>query len=101
MTETMYYILLSLTEPRHGYGILLHVKEITNSRIELGAGTIYNSLAKLESDNLIELVAETERRKIYSISKLGYSLLRRELERLKELSKNGMLYLRPESHAFK
>ena len=93
MTETMYYILLSLTEPRHGYGILLHVKHITAGRVELGAGTIYNSLAKLEADDLIALTAETERRRIYAATKLGCSLLKRELERLKELSKNGMLYL--------
>ena len=41
MSETMFYILSSLRQERHGYGIMLHVKEITQGRIVLGAGTIY------------------------------------------------------------
>ncbi|GJM80274.1 hypothetical protein HMSSN139_27700 [Paenibacillus sp. HMSSN-139] len=53
MSETMFYILLSLQQERHGYGIMQHVKEITNDRIVLGAGTIYQSLGKLEKDGLI------------------------------------------------
>ena len=32
MTETAFYILLSLTEPRHGYGIIQHVDKITDGR---------------------------------------------------------------------
>ncbi len=94
MTETMYYILLSLTEPRHGYGILLNVKDITSGRIRLGAGTIYNSLSKLEKDGLIELVAETERRKIYLICDVGRELLGLELTRLEELCENGRKFLK-------
>ena len=30
MTETAFYILLSLTEPRHGYGIIKRVEELTD-----------------------------------------------------------------------
>jgi len=33
MSETMFYILLSLKEERHGYGILQHVKMQTKGRI--------------------------------------------------------------------
>ena len=33
MSETMFYILSSLRQERHGYGIMLHVKEITQGRI--------------------------------------------------------------------
>jgi transcriptional regulator, PadR family len=29
MSETMFYILLSLRQERHGYGIMQHVKEIS------------------------------------------------------------------------
>jgi len=43
MTETAFYILLSLTEPRHGYGIVKHVEEITGARIRLGSGTVYGT----------------------------------------------------------
>jgi DNA-binding PadR family transcriptional regulator len=89
MTETMYYILLALCEPRHGYGIFLHVQELTKNRIKLGAGTIYNSLARLERDGLIKLHTQTERRKLYTIQDAGRAVLKAELSRMDELALNG------------
>lgn len=53
MSETMLYILMSLIEERHGYGIMQHVKEITNGRIVLGAGTIYQTLRSLKKASLL------------------------------------------------
>jgi DNA-binding PadR family transcriptional regulator len=64
MSETMFYILLSLKQERYGYGILQHVKILTKGRITLGAGTAYSSLGKLESDGLIQSIREEQRRKI-------------------------------------
>ena len=93
MSETMYYILLALVEPRHGYGTMQYVEEITNERIILGAGTIYNSLAKLKKDALIELLAESDRRKIYMITDVGLELLQAEVTRQEELVQNGHTYL--------
>jgi len=89
MTETMYYILLSLCDPRHGYGIFLHVRTITDERLKLAAGTIYNSLSRLERDGLISPHSQTERRKIYAIKPLGMSVLQQEVKRLEELALNG------------
>ncbi len=89
MTETMYYILLSLREARHGYGIFLHVQELTQGRIRLGAGTIYNSLSRLERDGLISLHSQTSRRKLYGILPAGQAVLKAELSRLEELLANG------------
>ena len=40
LTEQMYYVLLSLTQERHGYGIMQHVAELTGDRVSIGAGTI-------------------------------------------------------------
>ncbi len=89
MTETMYYILLSLLEPRHGYGIMQDVEKLTEGRIRLGAGTIYTSLSKLDKDGLILAVSEEERRKIYRASLLGVQILKAENRRLYELYENG------------
>ncbi|MDL2288969.1 PadR family transcriptional regulator [Oscillospiraceae bacterium OttesenSCG-928-F05] len=89
MSETMYYILLSLAEPLHGYGIILHVEQITAKRVKIGAGTIYNSIARLERDGLIEVVAETDRRTLYVINDLGMEVLKTEIIRLRELCDNG------------
>ena len=88
MSETMFYILLSLKTPGHGYGIMQHVKEITNNRIILGAGTIYSSIKKLDSSKLIQSVREENRRKIYVITEIGKLILHEEAMRIKELYQN-------------
>lgn len=93
MTETMLYILLSLREEQHGYGIMLHVKELTNGRILLGAGTTYQSLKKLETDGLIRPTKEIERKKLYVITKVGEQILGEEATRIREIYKtlDGLL----------
>jgi DNA-binding PadR family transcriptional regulator len=88
MSETMFYILLSLQEERHGYGIMLHVKELTNNRITLGAGTIYQSLSKLEGDGLIVSTKEIDRKKLYIISEVGRLILKEEAKRIQEIYQN-------------
>lgn len=90
MSETAYYILLSLVETRHGYGIMQHVESITEGRIKLGPGTLYGTLSKMERDGLIAAVAEEDRRKLYRITDLGRELLKLEISRLKELYENGI-----------
>lgn len=88
MTETMFFILLSLQQEHHGYGIMQHVKQITDSRIILGAGTIYNSLSRLERDGLIKALSQDDRRKNYIATELGKKILKVEAERLIKLYKN-------------
>ena len=89
MSESAFYILLSLTKPGHGYGIILHVKEITHGRIVLGAGTIYGTLTKFEKDRIIEHAGEEDRRKLYKLTEDGLWLLQQELKRVDELYANG------------
>lgn len=93
MTEAAYYILLALTEPRHGYGIMQYVEQITDGRLRLGPGTLYGNLARMERDQLIRTAAEQERRKIYAITEAGTGLLRLETDRLHELYMNGRKHL--------
>jgi DNA-binding PadR family transcriptional regulator len=88
MSETMLYILLSLREERHGYGVMQHVKELTGGRIVLGAGTIYQSLGKLETGGLIYPTRETERKKLYLITKIGEQILIEEAKRIHEIHQN-------------
>ena len=85
MSETMFFILLSLREERHGYGIMLYIKELTKGRIILGAGTIYQSLRKLEGDGLIEQGSEDDRKKNYRITGVGEQILQEEARRIKEI----------------
>lgn len=88
MSETMFYILFSLREERHGYGVMQHVKELTNDRITLGAGTIYQSLGKLEKDGLVTPTQEVDRKKLYIITDVGKEILRLEAMRVKEIYNN-------------
>ena len=88
MSETMLYILLSLKQELHGYAIMQSVKELTQGRIILGAGTVYSSLGKLEGDGLIEGIREEGRRKIYTITPIGREILHEEVVRITELYNN-------------
>lgn len=89
LTEAAYYVLISLNKPRHGYGIMQHVTEITNGRIKIGAGTMYGNLSRMEKEGLINSVVEEERKKIYEISEKGKIIIELELERLEELLNHG------------
>jgi len=89
MTETAYYILLSLNEAKHGYGIMQHVEALTEGRITIGAGTMYGTLSKLEKENLIIHEKEVDRKKIYKLSTKGQKVLILELERLEKLLNDG------------
>ncbi|MBP2000767.1 DNA-binding PadR family transcriptional regulator [Paenibacillus shirakamiensis] len=88
MSETMFYILLSLREERHGYGIMQHVKTLTQGRIALGAGTIYQTLHKLDQSHMISATREAERKKFYHITEAGETVLQAEIIRIRELYHN-------------
>ncbi|QBP43117.1 PadR family transcriptional regulator [Paenisporosarcina antarctica] len=92
MTETAFYILLSLTIPRHGYGIIKHVEELTKGRLVLGSGTIYGTLTKMQRDEIITVYADEKRKTIYEITDVGKELMRHEVNRLKELHASALMY---------
>jgi len=85
MTETAFYMLLSLKEERHGYGIMQHVEKLTQGRLQIGPGTIYGTLSKMEKDGLIESKNQIERRKTYVQTALGKTIMEKELVRLTEM----------------
>ncbi|NLZ75768.1 MAG: PadR family transcriptional regulator [Erysipelotrichia bacterium] len=90
MSETAFYILFSLQQPQHGYGIGQTVKEMTNDEVSISPGTMYGTLSKMEKDGLINLVKEEDKRKIYQTTDLGKEILQIELSRIKRLYKNSI-----------
>lgn len=92
MSETAFYILLSLSVPRHGYGIIKHVEDLTKGRIKLGSGTIYGTLSKMQKAGIIIVYSDEDRKTIYEITDIGKELMTSEIERIKELNKNAILY---------
>jgi len=91
LTEAVYYILLSLFNPMHGYGIMQNVKELSNERVNLGAGTLYGALNTLTDKKFIQLLDSEgdSRKKQYVITELGKTVVAEEIIRLKELLANG------------
>ena len=65
LTEAVYYILLSLTEPMHGYGIMQNVEELSGGRVHLAAGTLYGAITTMLERSWIRTVsAEKDSRKV-------------------------------------
>lgn len=90
LTEAVYYILLSLCSPLHGYGIMQRVEEMSAGRVMLAAGTLYGALNTLKERGWITLEGGADgRRKDYAITEKGRQVLMAELARLKELVQNG------------
>ena len=89
MTETIFYTLLALLEPNHGYGIMKFVRELTNERVKMGTGTLYTMLGRLVDDQMIVVVNELDGKKTYQITADGKTLLLMEQERLRQQCENG------------
>jgi len=94
LTEPMYYILLILKTPNHGYGIMQTVEEMTEGHVIIGAGTLYTLLSRFEKEGIIEAVSEVDRKKNYVITKKGEELVEEEFQRLNRLVKDGEDILR-------
>ncbi|MBR7038026.1 MAG: PadR family transcriptional regulator [Oscillospiraceae bacterium] len=95
LTEAVYYILLSLLEPRHGYGIMQNAEALSNGRVRLAAGTLYGAInTLLEKGWITALPGEkSSRKKEYVITDEGRTVLQNELKRLEELLDNGRALL--------
>ena len=77
LTESTYYILLSLVTPQHGYGIMQQTEKLSGGRVRLAAGTLYGALTALCDQ--------------------GLAALRQELARLRQLVANGELILKEDA----
>jgi len=91
LTEAVYYILLSLMQPMHGYGIMQNVERLSGGRLRLAAGTLYGAISTMLEKGWITAIAgeSDSRKKEYVITDAGTSVLRAEYARLKELVDNG------------
>lgn len=97
LTESTYYILLSLVRPLHGYGIMQRAAELSGGRVRLAAGTLYGALNAMTDKGWIVLMPGEGRKKEYRLTPLGRKVLEKELERLRELVASGDLVLKEEA----
>ena len=91
LTEAVYYILLSLLEPMHGYGIMQNVERLSGGRLRLAAGTLYGAISTMLEKGWITALDSLadSRKKEYVITDTGREVLRAEYARLNELVDNG------------
>ncbi len=94
LTEALYYILLSVRKPNHGYGIIQEIESITNSRVILGPGTLYGAINSMLTRGWINLYSEdktSRKKKEYLITESGKEIFQKEVDRLSELLSNAKL----------
>lgn len=91
LTGTVFYVLLALADhDRYGLDIVREVARRTGGEVRLGPGTLYNAVAKMLDEGLIEEVdAPTEeadpRRRYYRVTAAGRQLAAAEAARLDRL----------------
>ena len=92
--EASVLVLVSLAGgPKHGYALIQDVKQFAG--VELGPGTLYGALDRLERLGLIESLPADERRHPYRITAPGEAALRVHLDSLERGSAAGRLRLQP------
>jgi len=86
LTETTYYILLSLLEPAHGYLIMQKVEELSHQQVKIAAGTLYGAIENLLKQQLIQSVKnDDKRRKTYVITEKGKGVLQLDFARMQHM----------------
>lgn len=93
LTEQMFYILMCLCIECYGMDIMEKIRIMTNGRVLVGPGTLYNLL---ESFVKAEMIRETKvegRRRSYIITDLGRQALLSEYERIAILTMDYKKYM--------
>ena len=91
MREPTFLILTALAEgPRHGYGIIQEVGDVSGGRVKLLTGTLYTALERLTAEGLVVLDREEQvggrGRRYFRLTVDGLEALRAETVRLRELA---------------
>jgi DNA-binding PadR family transcriptional regulator len=86
--EPAFLILTALAAgPQHGYGVLEDVRNISDGRVRLHAGTLYAALDRLRTAGLIEVereeIVQSRLRRYYRLTGLGAQRLAAESARMR------------------
>ena len=96
LTEQMFYLLLCLREECRGMEILEKVRQMTEGRVSIGSGTLYDLLEQFTAEGWIEEVSAFGRRRSYRITQKGCDMLAREYERLRRQTGDYERYTKKE-----
>ena len=83
LTEQMFYILLCLQTERCGMDILDLIPQMTNGRVSIGSGTLYDLLEQFAAAGMIRETKREGRRRSYILTDAGRRLLERDYRRIR------------------
>ena len=86
LTEQMFYILLCLRQECCGTDIMALVQQMTNGRVSVGPGTLYNLLESFLTAGMIRETKVEGRKRSYLITESGEKALEEEYRRLMTLT---------------
>lgn len=93
MTDPTLLILASLAEgDKHGYAMMVDIRSFAD--VELGPGTLYGAITRLEQRGFIRPVAGDDRRQPYRLTAAGRRYLEEELTGLESMVRAGLSRLR-------
>jgi len=95
---TLHVLLALAAENLHGYGIMQEVQRQSDGRYKLGPGTLYDNLARMMRDGLVDEASpargeEESRRKYYRLTATGRRVLALEVGRLETVIRDARLHL--------
>ena len=82
LTEQMFYVLLCLKDECYGMDILDRVPAMTNGRVSVGSGTLYNLLEQFLADGMIRETKVEGRRRSYILTEKGRDMLDKDYKRI-------------------
>lgn len=83
LTEQMFYLLLCCCEECRGMDILEKVRQMTDGRVNIGSGTLYDLLEQFAAEEIIAETRAEGRRRSYIITDKGRAMLAGEYDRLR------------------
>lgn len=82
LTEQMFYVLLCLKEDMCGMDILDRVPAMTDGRVHVGSGTLYNLLEQFLQMEFIRETGAYGRKRTYRLTRHGEKILEKEYQRI-------------------
>ena len=82
LTEQMFYILICLQTECCGIDIMEMVSQMTDGRVKVGPGTLYNLLEQFMDERIIAFTKSVGKKRWYVITDKGRELLEKEYNRL-------------------
>lgn len=85
LADAAVHVMLALVQPRHGYAVMQFLEQESGGAISLGPASLYTTLKKLASAELIQELGGEDSRRVYHLTPMGHEVLIRNIERRRQL----------------